>query len=441
MHSDFASTIGAQLKALRKDKGLRQSDFQQIGISAGYISLIEQGLRTPSRKVIEKIAQALGVKPEEFSNLPISPLSMKDLASINQLSSAIELGKLDEAAAKLRALGAKARTSISGILLECTLDIAQGNYLATSILLEDSFDEILRNGSFKEKIRALGLYGEASSRLGLRLEAILKLIKIRDSIDKNGDPATYSYICLALAARMSEIGEFGSAHKLILASETSTEGEETKDICWRRHWAESNYWFDQGFYEKAAEFAEKAIALHSLMTGERKNPRLQLTKYEALALQNIDRKAAAQALDELRIEKLEFAKVNGEQDPLLGDFVILEIQFLGKIGETSEASKILDRLIQGNWMSPELHSRAVLLKFEFAIEGKGQFDLGEAFENLVNMLKTTNPTQLMSRKLGLLAVKALDNSEFEIGKYLTKQAALIYQPLYNELAYLLNNGL
>jgi transcriptional regulator with XRE-family HTH domain len=438
MNSDFSTSLGSQLKALRKSKGLTQSDFKQLGISAGYISLIEQGLRTPSQKVIEKISKVLGVEADEFANVHPTQLSRKDLASISQVNSAIELGKFEEATVALRSLDTKARTSISGILVECTLDIAQGSYLSATILLEDSFDAVLQNGTFKEKIRALGLYGESSSRLGLRLEAILKLIKIRDSIDKKSDPGTYSYVCLALAARMSEIGEFNSAEKLIKASQINTEGLETTEIGWRRHWAESNYWFDQGQFEKAAESAEKAIALHSLATGANKNPRLQLTKYEALAMQELDQQNAQRALDELRIEKLEFSKANGDQEPLLGDFTILEIQFLEKMHQTIEAEAILEKLIDGDWVSPELNSRAFLLRFEFSLRAQSQFDLGEAFEELMKMLKTASPTQYLARRLNLLAVKALDSGEVEIGRQIIKQTALINQPLYNELAYLLN---
>jgi len=52
--------LGQRIKKLRKDRGLLRVDLAvRVGISTGYIGSIEQGLRYPSLKVLQKIAKHL----------------------------------------------------------------------------------------------------------------------------------------------------------------------------------------------------------------------------------------------------------------------------------------------------------------------------------------------------------------------------------------------
>lgn len=52
--------LGQKVKKLRKERGLLQVELADIvGVSTGYIGSIEQGIRYPSLKVLEKIAKAL----------------------------------------------------------------------------------------------------------------------------------------------------------------------------------------------------------------------------------------------------------------------------------------------------------------------------------------------------------------------------------------------
>lgn len=52
--------LGQKIKRLRKERELLQVELADIvGVSTGYIGSIEQGIRYPSLKVLEKIAKAL----------------------------------------------------------------------------------------------------------------------------------------------------------------------------------------------------------------------------------------------------------------------------------------------------------------------------------------------------------------------------------------------
>lgn len=60
-------TLGEKIKYFRKQRNLFQVELADlVGISTGYIGSIEQGVRTPSLKTLNKIAKALKVAPKDL---------------------------------------------------------------------------------------------------------------------------------------------------------------------------------------------------------------------------------------------------------------------------------------------------------------------------------------------------------------------------------------
>jgi transcriptional regulator with XRE-family HTH domain len=57
----FQLAIGDRLRRARLDAGLSQRELSEPGVSYAYISRIEAGVRTPSIKVLRKLAPKLGV--------------------------------------------------------------------------------------------------------------------------------------------------------------------------------------------------------------------------------------------------------------------------------------------------------------------------------------------------------------------------------------------
>lgn len=62
------TTIGTQVRDLRQSKGLTQQSLAGNGISAGYISLIESGKRTPSTEITQRLAERLGVPVDRLTD-------------------------------------------------------------------------------------------------------------------------------------------------------------------------------------------------------------------------------------------------------------------------------------------------------------------------------------------------------------------------------------
>lgn len=68
---DICEVVGKRLRELRKLKGLSQEKMaEQAGVNAKYYSEIERGKRNITLKVMEKIADNLGITLEEFFRFP-----------------------------------------------------------------------------------------------------------------------------------------------------------------------------------------------------------------------------------------------------------------------------------------------------------------------------------------------------------------------------------
>lgn len=60
-------SLGEKVKFNREQRKLYQVELADIvGVSTGYIGSIEQGVRTPSLKLLKKVAKALKVSPKDL---------------------------------------------------------------------------------------------------------------------------------------------------------------------------------------------------------------------------------------------------------------------------------------------------------------------------------------------------------------------------------------
>jgi transcriptional regulator with XRE-family HTH domain len=66
---DIRQRLAKNLRRLREAKGLSQEAFaHEAGIHRTYISDLERGARNPTISVLEKLADALGVRVGELVN-------------------------------------------------------------------------------------------------------------------------------------------------------------------------------------------------------------------------------------------------------------------------------------------------------------------------------------------------------------------------------------
>lgn len=88
-----AHELGKQVLARRKEKKLSQEELGKlVGISRNYVSMIERGeADSISKKVIDRLAVALGVTPAELTGETAQPLvlippSLREFGLKNNLS-------------------------------------------------------------------------------------------------------------------------------------------------------------------------------------------------------------------------------------------------------------------------------------------------------------------------------------------------------------------
>ena len=63
----ISKKLGDNIGRIREAKGMSQGDICRItGMDRGYISRAENGSKNPTISNLEKIAKALGVKPDEL---------------------------------------------------------------------------------------------------------------------------------------------------------------------------------------------------------------------------------------------------------------------------------------------------------------------------------------------------------------------------------------
>ena len=67
MSKRVPKSLGEKVKYYRKQRNLFQVELADlVGVSTGYIGSIEQGVRSPSLKILNKIAKALKVSPKDL---------------------------------------------------------------------------------------------------------------------------------------------------------------------------------------------------------------------------------------------------------------------------------------------------------------------------------------------------------------------------------------
>lgn len=67
MSKRIPKSLGEKIKYYRKQRKLFQVELADIvSVSTGYIGAIEQGVKSPSLKLLSKIAKALKIQPHEL---------------------------------------------------------------------------------------------------------------------------------------------------------------------------------------------------------------------------------------------------------------------------------------------------------------------------------------------------------------------------------------
>lgn len=74
---EYQNPLPENIKKLREQKGLSQTELaKRVGVTSGMVSFYESGRSYPRMDKIEKLAQVLGVTPQELLTKPSSKSAM-----------------------------------------------------------------------------------------------------------------------------------------------------------------------------------------------------------------------------------------------------------------------------------------------------------------------------------------------------------------------------
>ncbi|MEY4398238.1 MAG: Helix-turn-helix domain [Actinomycetota bacterium] len=251
--------FGKQLKNFRVAKDLLQTDFAKVGLSAGYISLIEKGLRSPSKKALANICSLLEITPEDFGDGAKKPLSAKDVALLSQVEIGLDLEQKADYRAMLDDVSEYGKRHIRYAVAQALLDFEYGLNLAAHEATQDILANRLIEIQDSELRRALNIFAISSTSLSLNLPAVTLLLSIwpKDRI-QDSEPIK-NLTAAILVSQLSILGDYSSARHILasLGDPAKINNPETQR---NALWAASNLAYEEGKFEEARDLATAAVA-------------------------------------------------------------------------------------------------------------------------------------------------------------------------------------
>lgn len=407
-------SIGSRIRTLRKARNLTQAAFVGPNISSGYLSLIEKGQRNPSAKALERIALVLGISVSEIMGEESKKLTIVEKAEVALLNSLVDLGDLVEFDMRFNSLPFEVRNSLAIQTLEARVEAEKGNVLSAFTKLEEASR---RDFSLEDSldvwdyVNSLSLF---STQIGNQTEVIYRLRAILDSTNRVEHNNLYLLICCVLSTKLSELGDHGSAFRLLFEARSGANETPADFVQARLLWSEAANNFNKGDYLQAMTLAERA---KSLMHQEK----------EAQPLNRIDHLLVncliyaptvseseiytGLSLVDARLQRLEKDKRQTAQRLSLE---IQKVELLAKLGRATEALSLTSTLIKNELIAPVdlplLHLLACELKLAIKDPHFDRYDLETSINSIQTLAKSSSLLEISKRQIKL----ALKMNEIEL---------------------------
>ncbi len=335
--------IGVRIRDLRKSRGLKQQDFVGLGISSGYISLIEQGKRNPSPKALNQIASILKVPLSEISGIPEGNEALKTRTALERIRAQLAVGDAAEAQVNLQKISNLAAHTREFLLLEIEIDVALGNFVAAEIELKPLIVQLDNDGQYEFLERALTVYGRASDRLGTQLSALVELANLKRNSFQRMPNFLKILINSMLAARLSDLGDAHSA-TVVLTEITSSDLSELSAISRARTWwSASNVASNSGDLVSALVFAVRAQETLCYVSDRSTYLRISYQKL-MVQLQSPNSAPAEECLKEIK-DLIHLAQESNDL-AAVKELRMLQAHFLFSLGEMDESLQVAEKCIQ-----------------------------------------------------------------------------------------------
>jgi tetratricopeptide (TPR) repeat protein len=258
-HVDDPIAVGQRLRQARKAAGLTQRELAFEGCTAAYVSRIEAGARVPSLQILREFGTRLGVSADylatghdELGGLSADLLEAEVSLQLGDEQRATELYEAARDRADSPAALARAQLGLGRLALRRD-DAALGTALLEQALSSGELD----SGDASAAANALGRSYVSQNRYE---DAFALFERSLDEARAHGDRFEEVRFALLLANAYIDHGDYGRAHATL--GEVLELARQTTDPMFRAslYWSQSRVHLSQGEPDRAAEYAQLAIA-------------------------------------------------------------------------------------------------------------------------------------------------------------------------------------
>jgi transcriptional regulator with XRE-family HTH domain len=196
-----------------------------VGITAGYLSMLERGLRGFSRRgLIEDLAEALGCSVADLTGQPYLPPDRASAEALTALPS-IRLVLNDFGPMDVPDLRPRPPEELASVAERANEDCGQANYVLAGrdvggLLAESQASALTvvsaeRAQAFTAAVTACFVAGVVSSRAGNIDLAATAARRGYDLAQQHGDPALVGFACWYWACELTSMGARSRAHAVL----------------------------------------------------------------------------------------------------------------------------------------------------------------------------------------------------------------------------------
>ena len=258
-HVDDPVAVGQRLREARRAAGLTQRDLSFDGCTAAYVSRIEAGARVPSLQILHEFAKRLGVTPEYLATGRPGPAELS--SDLLEAEVALRLGEEERASELYEA--ARADADSPAALARARLGLGRLALSRSDVpeavgLLEQALDSgELAPGDASAAANALG---RSYATLGRFDDAFALFGRFLDAARSRQDQFDQIRFALLLANAHVDHGDYARAHETL--GDVLDAARHTGDPLLRAslYWSQSRVCLSQGEPDRAAEYAQLALA-------------------------------------------------------------------------------------------------------------------------------------------------------------------------------------